>query len=99
MPMFTHQCLNAHTRDAYAHSPIERACRTILCVHCHHTMSPVISLGQGLTYFAEGGGGKWIHNLGPEPVFVTSTAQHERIMKEQGVTWMPQKRGMPGCWS
>jgi hypothetical protein len=61
-------------------------------------MGSILSVGTALTWFAEGGGGKWIHNLGPEPVFITSTAQHERIMKEQGVTWAPPRRGMPGQW-
>ncbi len=97
MPMFTLECLNGHSRDMYAHSVVERACRTIVC-DCGYTMAPVFSPGTPLTYFGEGGGGKWIHNLGHEPVFVTSHAHHERLMKEAGVSWAPARRGMPGCW-
>lgn len=98
MPLFEMRCLHEHTRDIFAHNVLERSCRTVIC-DCGATMSPILSVGRGLTYFAEGGGGRWIHNLGPDPVFVTSTAQHEKLMKDAGVTWMPQKRGMPGCWS
>lgn len=98
MPLWEVTCLNNHRREVYAHSVIERSCRTIVCAACGSTMAPTVSLGRGLTYFAEGGKGKWIHNLGPEPIFITSTAQHERIMKEQGVTWATPRRGMPGAW-
>jgi hypothetical protein len=99
MPLFAHRCLSGHTRDVYAHNLLERACRTIVCEDCHQTMSPILSLGQGLTYFGEKGGGRWIHNLGPEPIRVTSTKQHEDLMKAAGVTWAPPRRGMPGQWS
>jgi hypothetical protein len=99
MPLFAHRCLSGHTRDVYAHNLLERACRTIVCEACHQTMSPILSLGQALTYFGEKGGGRWIHNLGPEPIRVTSTKQHEDLMKAAGVTWAPPRRGMPGQWS
>ena len=97
MPMYAFECLNGHKRDAFAHNVLERACRTVIC-DCGEGMAPVMSLGRGLTFFAEKGGGRLIHNLGPEPILITSTAQHERLMKEQGVTWAPPRRGMPGQW-
>ena len=97
MPMFEMRCLIGHSRDVYAHSLIERQCRTIIC-ECGSCMSPVLSLGHGLTYFAEGGKGKWIENLGDKPVYVTSTKQHEDLMKANGVTWATPRRGMPGSW-
>jgi len=98
MPLYSYECLNGHSRDVYAHSLIQRSCKTVLCRECPATMAPVFSPGTPLTYFAEGGGGKWIHNLGAEPVLVTSHAHHERLMKEAKVAWAPARRGMPGCW-
>jgi hypothetical protein len=99
MPLFAMRCLNQHQREVYAHNLLERACRTVLCEVCQQTMSPIISLGRGLTYFGEKGGGRWIHNLGPDPVRVTSAKQHEDLMRAAGVTWAPPRRGMKGCWS
>ena len=99
MPMFEMRCLHGHARDVFAHTALQRACRHIICEVCSSDMSPALSVGRGLTYFAQGGGGRWIHNLGDQPVYITSTAQHERLMKEQGVTWAAQRRGMPGCWT
>jgi hypothetical protein len=98
MPMFQFACMNGHTKDIYAHSVLERACRAVVCTSCAHTMGPVFSPGAGLTYFSEKAGGRVIHNLGDTPVHITSTAQHEKIMKEQGVAWAPARRGLPGCW-
>lgn len=99
MPLFEMRCLNGHSREVYAHNVLERACRAVICAECHQDMSPVLSMGHGLTYFAEGGKGKWLHNLGDKPVYVTSTRQHEDLMRANGVTWAPPRRGMPGQWS
>ena len=55
MPMYSVRCLNEHQRDVFAHSTLERACRTILCATCRETMAPVFSPGTPLTYFGEGG--------------------------------------------
>ena len=99
MPLFEMRCLNNHQREVYAHNVIERACHTEICDLCHNDMAPILSLGRGLTYFAEGGKGKIIYNLGHDPVLVTSPKQHEDLMKAQGVTWAPPRRGMPGQWT
>lgn len=99
MPMFTMRCLHGHSRDIYAHNVLERACRSVICEQCHSDMSPVFSPGTPLTYFGEGGAGKWIHNLGHEPVFVTSHKHHQDLMRKAGVEWAPPRRGMPGQWS
>lgn len=98
MPMFEFRCLNGHSRDAYAHNVLERACHAVICEECHNDMSPVLSLGRGLTYFEEGRA-RVITNMGHEPVRITSHEQHKRLMKERGLDWAPPRRGMPGCWS
>ena len=98
MPMFEMRCLNGHVRDIFAHSVLERACKTIICTECGNGMAPVLSMGRGLTYFEEGRA-RVIHNLGPEPVTITSHEQHKRIMKERGLDWAPPRRGMKGCWT
>ena len=86
MPLYRHRCPEcAVEQDVFEHHPDDRGCRTILCA-CGSSMGPVLSVGCGLTYFEEGRG-RWIHNLGHAPVYVTSHEQHKREMKKAGVTW------------
>jgi len=98
MPLYTHECANGHSRDVYIPTYEQRGTSVITCLVCQERMVPVFSPGTTLTYFAEGGGGKWIHNLGPEPVLVTSHKHHRDLMKAAGVEWSPNRRGMKGCW-
>ena len=39
--------------------------------------------------FFEEGRGRWIHNLGHEPVYITSKKQHREAMKKAGVEEAP----------
>ena len=98
MPIQSYLCLNEHKRDVFLHTWQEKGVQTVFCSDCNQTMSPVLSFGKSLTWFAEGGKGKWIHNLGPEPVLVTSHAHHKELMRQAGVDWAPARRGMKGCW-
>lgn len=98
MPMFEFRCLNGHSRDAYAHNVLERACHAVICEQCRNDMAPVLSLGRGLTWFEEGRA-RVITNMGHEPVTITSHEQHKKEMKRRGLDWAPPRRGMPGCWS
>ena len=100
MPLFDMVCNNGHHREMFAHTVEKAKGRGIAegCDACGYALVPGFSMGRGLTYFSQKGGGRVIHNLGPQPVTITSTAQHERIMKEQGVAWAPSRRGMKGCW-
>lgn len=61
-------------------------------------MTQALSVGRGLTWFEEGRG-RWIENLGDDPVYVTSHEQHKRLMKENAVEWATPSRGMPGSWA
>lgn len=97
MPLYQVQCLNHHTRTVFYHTARDKGCRLHVCPECGHTQGFTLSVGHGLTYFSEKQA-PVITNLGHEPVTVTSPAQHERLMKERGLAWMPQRRGMPGCW-
>lgn len=83
MPNYDWTCVAGHVRaDHYVHV---LGIETVLC-DCGETMHPVASFGRGLTYFEEGRG-RWIHNLGPQPVYVTSHEQHKAEMKKAGVEW------------
>ena len=97
MPLYAFACEQGHTQDIFCHTREDFGCRTVLCERCHSSMAPVLSMGRGLTWFEEGRA-RVIHNLGHEPVTITSHEQHKRIMKERGLEWAPPKRGMPGCW-
>ena len=99
MPLYLLTCLNGHQREEFCHTPADKGCRTHLCAQCGEGMGHIFSPGTSLTYFAEGGKGKWIENLGDQPVLVTSHAHHAQLMKERGVTWATPKRGMPGSWT
>lgn len=98
MPLYIVRCMNGHEKIEFCHVSADRGSRTHICAQCRHSMGHVFSPGTALTYFAEGGKGKWIHNLGHEPVLVTSHAHHQQLMKERGVVWATPKRGDKGCW-
>lgn len=70
-----------------------------VCPQCGHrlTVNPRTSLGRGLTYFSEKSP-QVIHNLGHDPVTITSEAQRQRIMKERGLTEAGRPYGRKGCW-
>lgn len=80
------RCEQGHESEIYVHVAADLGCETRLCA-CGGTLAPVLSVGRGLTYFGEGGGGRWIHNLSDQPQFITSPAQHAKAMKDAGVTW------------
>ena len=97
MPLHTFQCLNGHSLDQFIHVADDFGTRTALCEVCGETMSPRLSLGGGLLFF-EQGRGRWIENLGPQPIFVTSPKQHRDLMKKEQVELAGERRGVPGWW-
>lgn len=97
MPIYNFKCVNGHERERFYHTDRYRLFKTEIC-DCGEGMTQTLSMGRGLTWFEEGRG-RWIENLGDDPVYITSHGQHRRIMKEQGVVWATPKRGMPGCWA
>lgn len=84
MPLITLQCLNGHTSEQYLHTWENLGCETRLCA-CGMTMAPIFSPGTTNTYFEEGRA-RVIHNLGHQPVRITSYKQHQEAMKRAGVT-------------
>lgn len=88
MPVYEFACINGHTEDRFEHHPDDLGCETHICRKCSHTMEPVPSYGRGLLYFEEGRG-RWIENLGHEPVYITSKQQHREAMKKAGVAEAP----------
>ena len=81
MPMLNLACLAGHASEAYVHVWADLGCRTRVCA-CGASLAPTLSVGRGLTYFEEGRA-RFIQNLGG--VWVTSHAQHKRLMRERGV--------------
>ena len=98
MPLFMVACPECSaTAEVYCHLAADRGCQTPLC-GCGSTMGPAFSMGRGLTYFEEGRG-RWIHNLGDQPVYVTSHEQHKREMRKARVDWAtPWKTQGHGGW-
>lgn len=81
----------------YCPSWQDRALTTYLC-DCGQTMGRIISAPGRYTYFSEKTP-RVITNLGHEPVEIRSHWEHEKVQKERGLAWAPQRRGMPGCWA
>lgn len=93
MPMYNLQCLEGHTSEIFVHHPRDLGCEVRQC-HCGNSLGLVFTAGTTLTWFEEGRG-RWIHNLGHEPVYLTSHRQHQEAMKRAGVT-QGQPRSMRG---
>lgn len=85
MPLIALRCMNDHTAEQYVHHAEDKGTDTRVCA-CGETLAPVLSVGTGLTWFEEGRG-RWINNLGVQPVYITSHEQHKREMKKAGVEW------------
>jgi hypothetical protein len=96
MPLYDYACPNGHIEEHYLRAD-ERDAVTPICPKDGHTMGPVASFGMGLVYFEEGRP-RVIENLGHEPVVVRSAREHERAMKQAGVTWATAGRGRKGSW-
>jgi hypothetical protein len=97
MPLFNLTCLNGHQTEEYCHVSDDKGCRTVICDLCHETMTYTPAYGQGLCFF-EQGRERVIHNMGHEPVVITSHEQHKREMKKHGVEWATPGRGCKGQW-
>lgn len=72
---------------------------TELCEHCghvygvgfdyrcpHEPVGNVAMLDDTLT-----GGARWMHNLGPEPVWIEKRSELERVMAERGLEFAERK--------
>lgn len=90
MPLYPVACLHGHTRDVFCHVAADLGTATPLCP-CGSTMAVTVGFGRGLTWFEEGRG-RWISHLADQPIYVTSHAQHTRLMREHGVTWATRGR-------
>lgn len=97
MPMYEVSCINGHTRGVYIPDCENRHVPYHICHVCQHTQSPVIARPGSYTYFSEKTP-RVLHNLGHEPVTITSHWQHQQELKKRGLGWATPKRGMPGSW-
>lgn len=110
MPVFVYQDDAGHQYEQFVHAADDKACKTIICKLCQSTMSPILAFGQGLCYFEEGrarriwnledAGQKDRHGnkIHAKPVYVTSPAQQQRLMRQQGVTNAGSGVGFKGQW-
>ena len=97
MPMYEFRCTEGHSADVFAHHHNDKSSQTQICSVCGNSMGPVIAFAKPLLYFEEGRG-RWVNNLGPSPIYVTSHAQLHREMKKAGVSFAGNRRGTPGSW-
>lgn len=100
MPIYDAVCTMCENRsEQYVSHEFERQ-RLLTCSSCGGVLAFLPSLGaKPLTYFSEGAGGKWIHNLGDKPVFITSEKQRQDIMKREGLAEAAPRYGEKNCWS
>jgi hypothetical protein len=97
MPIFKTRCAACEReKDKFLHSESGR--QLLHHCECGGVLTFLPSFGRGLTYFEEGRG-RWIHNLGDQPVYITSHWQHKQEMARAGVAEAPPRRGTPGCWA
>ena len=97
MPIFRAACECGWEGDKFLHKESDRE-KDHACKECSNTVTFLPSFGTGLTYFRESQGGRVIHNLGHNPVYITSPAHHRAEMKKAGVSPAGQHYGMKGCW-
>ncbi len=67
------------------------------CPECGEAASRLIG-GKNRQLYYEEGRARVDWNLGPNPVMITSEKQHQKLMKEAGVTLAGTRRGMKGQW-
>jgi hypothetical protein len=96
MPLVAFADEAGHARERFLHTSADLGAETLVCA-CGATMTPVLSVGRGLTWF-RASAPRVIHNLGHEPVVVRSHEDHKRLMRERGVDWATAGRGRKGCW-
>jgi hypothetical protein len=88
MMLYDFACAEGHTKEVFVHVRDDLGCETIFCDKCDHGMAPIPSYGRGLLFFEESRG-RWIQNLGPQPVYITSKKQHIEAMKKAGMEEAP----------
>jgi hypothetical protein len=89
--------LNGHQEEHYAPLAVEQATPTHICGACDESLSPVLSVGRGLTFIEEGRP-YVLRHIGHEPVTVRSWREWDRKVKEAGVEWVGAKYGEKGAW-
>ena len=97
MPMFKTGCACGYRGERYLHHEFNRQL-SHPCPECRHELVFLPSYGTALTWFEEGRA-RVIHNMGDEPVVITSHSQYEKEMKKRGLANAGSRRGMPGCWA
>lgn len=95
--IYEYCCLNGHSDEFYIKTYKDKGCETYICKECGHSMGSIISKPKPMVFFEEGRG-RWINNLGPEPVFVRSHAEHKALMKKRGVELAGAMPGQKGRW-
>lgn len=95
MPYYEYEC--ACGKRAERFRPIALRRKRTKCA-CGKRMDLIISRSTPALFFEEGGGGRTIENLGPQPVQIRSPAEHRAVMKREGVREAGARIGHKGCW-
>lgn len=96
MPMFKVGCACGYRGDKYLHHEFHRQLLWT-CPKCAMVLTFMPSYGVSLRFFEESRP-RVIWNMGPEPITITSPAQHEAEMKKYGVALAPARYGEKGAW-
>ncbi len=84
MPIYVYQCPECKRQlDRYSPS-FASSQKMLMCTKCERLMPKIIAPSAPALWFEEGRG-RWITNLADQPVYVTSKAQHNALMKQHGV--------------
>ena len=86
MPLYEFRCDNDHIQEHYLLVDARNSMR-INCLECGKLMKRMPG-GNPMLFFEEGRG-RWIHNLGHEPIYITSKKQHREAMKKAGMAEAP----------
>lgn len=87
-------CPNGHVAEQLIESTHDAVAQ---CETCGEWARKQIG-GIGRMLWYEEGRSRMDHHLGHKPLEITSERQHQKLMKEAGVTLAGTRRGMPGQW-
>ena len=81
--LYDFACINGHQKEIYFKRADHVGCETVIC-KCRETMTRLFSPGKGMAWIEEGRP-RTFHNIGPEPITVTSRKQYREALKKHGV--------------
>jgi predicted nucleic acid-binding Zn ribbon protein len=92
--LWDYLCMRGHVFESLENSHDDAMA---ICPECQALGVKQIGGKNRLLYYEEGRA-RVDHHLGHDPVVITSERQHQKLMKEAGVTFAGTRRGMKGQW-